>query len=107
MNRDMFFAEYILGEMEFLEGQFPKNGKEELINNPVLQRATLRSLEIVSDGVKYLSKNFKSNNLQINWNDIEEMGSSTIHQYSVIDWDKVYEIILYALPELKEAIIRV
>lgn len=107
MNKDMFFAEYILGEIGFLENQFPKNSKEDLINNPVLQRATLRSLEIIGDGVKYLSKSFKVNNRQIKWEDIEEMEDSFLLRYSVINWDNVYEIILYALPDLKEAMIKV
>lgn len=98
--------EHIVGEIEFLEDQFPKNSREELINDPILQRATLRSLEVISDAVKYLSQNFKANNPQIEWNDIAEMGDGSIHRYFTTDWDIVYEIVVYALPELKDTLVK-
>jgi uncharacterized protein with HEPN domain len=106
LNKDHFFLEHILREIEFLEGQFPKNSREELKNDPVLQRAALRSLEIIGNSVKYLSGNFKENNPQIEWKDIAEMGDDLILRYSAVDWDTVYEIILYAIPELKKTVIK-
>jgi uncharacterized protein with HEPN domain len=105
MNNDIFFLENIQVEIEFLEEQFPKSSKEELINNPVLQRAALRSLEIISDSVKYLSKKFKADNPHMEWRDIEEMGNGHMHPIFATDWDIVYEIVLYGLPGLKETVI--
>jgi uncharacterized protein with HEPN domain len=101
MNKDLFFLEHILEEIRFLEGEFPKNSREELQNDPVLQRATLRSLEIIGNSVKYLSLNFKAKNPEVEWKDIAEMGDDLIYSYSGTDWDIVYEIVVYALPELK------
>lgn len=106
MDKDLFFLEHILREMEFLEEQFPKNSREELKNDPVLQRATIRSLEIIGNSVKYLSRTFKENNPQIEWNDIAEMGDDLILRYSAVDWDTIYEIILYAIPDLKKTVIK-
>jgi uncharacterized protein with HEPN domain len=106
LDKDHFFLEHILREIEFLEGEFPKNSREELQNDPVLQRASLRSLEIIGNSVKYLSRDFKENNPQIEWKDIEEMGDDLMYRYSAVDWDTVYEIVLYAIPELKKAVVK-
>ena len=106
MDKDHFFLEHILREIEFLEGQFPKNSGKELQNDPVLQRAVLRSLEIIGNSVKCLSANFKEDNPQIEWNDIAEMGDDILYRFSAVDWDTVYEIILYSIPELKKTVIK-
>lgn len=79
---------------------------EELLNNPVIQRATVRSLEIIGEAVKNLSNEFKKDNPQIEWKEIAGMRDRLIHRYFTIDWDIVYEVITERLLELKETVVR-
>lgn len=101
MNRDPLFLEHILDEIEFLEQQFPKNSREDLLNDQVIQRAAVRSLEIIGEAVKNLSKELKEDNPQIEWKEIAGMRDKLIHRYFTIDWDIVYEVVINRLPELK------
>jgi len=101
VNRDPLFLEHILDEIEFLEQQFPKNSREDLLNDQVIQRAAVRSLEIIGEAVKNLSKELKEDNPQIEWKEIAGMRDKLIHRYFTIDWDIVYEVVINRLPELK------
>lgn len=107
MNRDQIFLKHILDEIEFLEEYFPKNNDKELLNDPAVQRFTVRSLEIIGEAVKNLSDEFKENNPQIEWKEIAGMRDKLIHRYFSIDLDIVYEVLRNRLPELKETVINV
>lgn len=43
MNRDQIFLRHVLDEIEFLEEYFPENSDKELLNDPAVQRFTVRS----------------------------------------------------------------
>ncbi len=105
MNRDQIFLRHILEEIEFLEGHFPENAEKGLLNDPAVQRFTVRSLEIIGEAVKNLSESFKEDNPQIEWKEIAGMRDRLIHRYFTIDWDIVYEVITDRLPELKETVL--
>ena len=47
MNRDEVFLHHVLDEIIFLENQTQSLKFEDLLSDPVLQRAVLRSLEII------------------------------------------------------------
>lgn len=105
MNRDQLFLRHILDEIEFLEEYFPENADKELLNDPAVQRFTVRSLEIVGEAVKNLSREFKKNNPQIEWKEIAGMRDRLVHRYFNVDLDIVYEVLTNRLPELKETVL--
>ena len=104
MNKDLALLGHIKDEIHFLEVQFPKNTQEDLLNDPLLQRGTIRSLEIIGEAVKNLSDDFKTHNSQIEWKEIAGMRDRLIHQYFAVDWDIVWEVIEKRIPELKEIV---
>lgn len=73
MDRDQLFLKHILIEIEFLEEHFPENAGKELLNDPSIQRFTVRSLEIIGEAVKNLSSGFKANNPEISWREMAGM----------------------------------
>jgi len=105
VNRDQLFLRHILDEIEFLEEYFPENADKELLNDPAVQRFTVRSLEIVGEAVKNLSREFKKNNPQIEWKEIAGMRDRLVHRYFNVDLDIVYEVLTNRLPELKETVL--
>jgi uncharacterized protein with HEPN domain len=50
-----------------------KNSREDLLSDPLLQRGTIKSLEIIGEAVKNLSVDFKTNNSEIEWKEIAGM----------------------------------
>jgi uncharacterized protein with HEPN domain len=104
VNKDLVFLKHIKDEIDFLEEQFSAVDEKELLSNPLLQRATIRSLEIIGEAVKNLSEDIKTNNTQIEWKEIAGMRDKLIHRYFTIDWDIVNEVIRDRLPELSETV---
>ena len=107
VNKDTALLEHIKDEIDFLELQFSKNTKEDLLSDPLLQRETVKSLEIIGEAVKNLSDDFKANNSEIEWKEIAGMRDKLVHQYFGVDWNIVWEVIQERIPELKEIVYRV
>ena len=107
MNKDTALLEHIKDEIDFLELQFSMNTKEDLLSDPLLQRETVKSLEIIGEAVKNLSDDFKANNSEIEWKEIAGMRDKLVHQYFGVDWNIVWEVIQERIPELKEIVYRV
>jgi len=84
-----------------------KNSREDLLSDPLLQRGTIKSLEIIGEAVKNLSVDFKTNNSEIEWKEIAGMRDKLIHQYFAVDWNIVWEVIQDRIPELKETVDKV
>lgn len=104
MNKDQILLKHIRDEIDFIQGQFPPNNKKNLLNDPVLQRATIRSFEIIGEAVKNLSHDFKEDNPQISWKEIAGMRDKLIHHYFGVDWDIVWEVINTRIPELERIV---
>jgi len=105
VNRDQLFLRHILDEIEFLEEYFPENADKELLNDPAVQRFTVRSLEIIGEAVKNLSQPFKEDYPEIEWKEIAGMRDRLVHRYFNVDLDIVYEVLINRLPELKETVL--
>lgn len=78
--------------------------KDEFIMNPTLQRAFVRSLEIIGEAVKNLPNNFKEKYYNMNWKEIAGMRDVLIHEYFGIDYDIVWSVVIEDIPELKKRI---
>jgi len=87
VNKDTALLEHITDEIDFLELQFSKNTKEDLLSEPLLQRGPVKSLEINGEAVKNLSDDFKTNNSEIEWKEIAGMRDKLVHQYFGVDWN--------------------
>jgi uncharacterized protein with HEPN domain len=76
--------------------------KDEIINNPVLSRAIIRSLEIIGEAAKKTDAEFKAIYPHIEWKKIAATRDKLIHEYFGVDYDIVWDIIENKLPALKE-----
>jgi uncharacterized protein with HEPN domain len=104
VNKDQVLLRHIKDEIDFINGQFPLNNKNNLLNDPVLQRATIRSFEIIGEAVKNLSDDFKDDNPKIKWKEIAGMRDKLIHHYFGVDWDIVWEVINTRIPEREKMV---
>lgn len=74
------------------------------MNDPVLQRASFRSLEIIGEAVKNISEDFKKKNTEIEWRKIAELRDKLIHHYFGVDWVLVWDVIENKIPELEKTL---
>ncbi|MHA8080243.1 HepT-like ribonuclease domain-containing protein [Aquirufa regiilacus] len=84
---------HILVETSFILQHTEQKSKEEVINDEVLCRAVVRSLEIIGEATKKLDDEFKSIHNHIERKKIAGTRDKLIHDYFGIDYDIVWNII--------------
>ena len=84
---------HILVETTFILQHTEQKSKEEFINDEVLCRAVVRSLEIIGEATKKLDDEFKSIHNHIEGKKIAGTRDKLIHDYFGIDYDIVWNII--------------
>jgi uncharacterized protein with HEPN domain len=79
------------------------NGKtqREVIDDEILCRAIVRSLEILGEAARKLDDEFKARHPQIEWRKMAGTRDRLIHHYFGVDYDIVWDIIENKLPELQ------
>jgi len=106
VSRDEVFLRHILDEIKFLGDQCKGLELHELMEDEVLKRACIRSLEIIGEAVKKLSESFKNKHPELEWRKIAGLRDVLIHHYFGVDWDIVWDIIRNKIPDLEEKIRR-
>lgn len=104
VNKDKFFLDHIFDEIDFINAYFSNLEFEELKNDPVLQKALLKSLENIGEAVKNISEDYKNNNPEIEWRKIAGLRDKLIPHYFGVDWDLVWDVIQNKIPELDKNI---
>lgn len=95
---------HILEETSFVLDSTTGKSKEDVINDPILSRALVRSLEIIGEASNKVDPDFKSLNPHVQWRKMSGTRNRLIHDYFGIDYDIVWDIIISKLPDLKNDI---
>lgn len=104
MKNNEVFLKHIVDELDFIIKECKNLDFTELVENAVLKRAIARSLEIIGEAVKNISKDFKNEHTEIDWKKVTGLRDKLIHQYFGIDWNIVWDVIENKIPELREKI---
>lgn len=67
----------------------------------MIQDAVVRQLEIIGEGTKRITKDFRNNNPEIPWADMAGMRDILIHDYIDVDLDIVWKTASESIPKLK------
>ena len=71
-----------------------------LQNDQLVNRAVVRSFEVIGEAVKRLSPEFQATHPTIDWRGYARMRDRLIHQYNRVDWRIVWEVVQNELPDL-------
>jgi uncharacterized protein with HEPN domain len=93
-------VQHILVETSFILQHTNKKSKADVVNDEVLCRAVVRSLEIIGEAAKKLDEEFKSTNSHIEWKKLAGTRDKLIHDYFGIDYDIVWDIIETKIQDL-------
>ena len=93
-------VQHILVETTFILQHVENKTKEQVINDEVLCRAVVRSIEIIGEASKKIDDNFKSIHNHIEWKKMSGTRDKLIHDYFGIDYDIVWDIIESKIPDL-------
>ena len=98
------YLKHILQECEFLIENSSNLTFEEFVNDPVLSRAFVRSLEVIGEAVKKLPMEVRKKYPEVPWRNISEMRDVLIHDYFGIKYEIVWKTVRERIPDLKEQV---
>lgn len=98
------FIKHIRDEVSFILSNTKEISQNDFVNDEVLSRAILRSIEIIGKACKKLPTEFRTKYPKIDWKEMAGTRDKLIHDYFGVDYDIVWDIIKNELPELQTEI---
>lgn len=94
------FIRHIFDETEFIINNTSSVSFSDFMDNEVLQRAIIRSLEIIGEASKKVDVEFKNQFPEIEWRNMSQMRDKLIHHYFVVDYEIVWDVVKNRIPGL-------
>ncbi|MHB1050801.1 MAG: HepT-like ribonuclease domain-containing protein [Bacteroidota bacterium] len=106
-HSEIEFLKHIRDEAQFILEHTRSLSKEEFLRDEVMKRASTRSLEIIGEAVKSLSKEFRELHPTIEWKKIAGTRDVLIHDYMTVDYELVWDIVQKKIPGLHSTILKI
>ena len=98
------YIRHILQECNFVVGATMGMDEVSFSKDEVMQRAVVRSLEIIGEASKKVSDEYKFKYPEIDWKGMVGMRDKLIHHYFGVDYATVWDAIKTEIPKLKKEI---
>lgn len=92
--------------MEFLAENCADVEIQDLMEDKVLSRACLKSLEIIGEASRNISEDLKKAHPEIPWRQMTGMRNKLVHHYFGVDWEIVEDALKNELPEIRSNLLR-
>jgi uncharacterized protein with HEPN domain len=98
------YLRHIRAEAEFLAEHAATLSKAEFLEDELLRRAFVRSIEIIGEAAKQVPEDFRAKHPQVSWRIMAGMRDRLIHAYFAVDYDIVWDVAANRAAELKEMV---
>lgn len=108
MKQPLEYLKHIDDECNFILSAVSENAEwDDFIQDEILKRAVVRSLEIIGEATKKITADFKVKWNSIKWKNMAGMRDRLIHDYMGINYVIVWDVAKNKIPELSEQIKKV
>jgi len=80
--------------------------KQDLMEDKVLSRACLKSLEIIGEASRNISEDLRMAHPEVPWRQMTGLRNKLVHRYFGVDWEIVADVLKNELPGLRQDILR-
>jgi uncharacterized protein with HEPN domain len=101
------FIRHMIDECAFIIKASHGKTQDDIINDEIICRAVVRSLEIIGEATKNLSKDFTAKYPHIDWKHMAGMRDRLIHFYFGVNYEIVCDTIFNDIPELHNELKRI
>jgi len=92
--------------MDFLMENCSAIDAHELMEDKVLSRACLKSLEIIGEASRNISEDLRMAHPEVPWRQMTGLRNKLVHHYFGVDWEIVADVLKNELPGLRQDILR-
>ena len=94
------FLKHIADECTYLLSISQELTKGDFLDDEILKRAVVRSLEIIGEATKKIPADFKVKWNSIQWKNMAGMRDRLIHDYIGVNYSIVWDVLINKIPEL-------
>lgn len=98
------YLQHILDEASYLAAHTQGLTRERFLTDATLQRAFVRSLEVIGEAAKQVPEAVRACQPDIEWRAIAGMRDRLIHGYFGVDYEIVWDAVVNKVPALAERI---
>ena len=95
------YLRHILDEIDYILSKTSGTDYESFLKDETLQRAFVRSLEVIGEAAKKLPDHIRAGQSDIEWRKITGMRDRLIHDYFGVDYTIVWDVAVNKLPDLR------
>ena len=104
---ELAYLKHMLDEVHYLEGRSVGLERGAFLADPTLQRAFVRSLEIIGEAAKHIPDALRVRHPSVPWRAMAGLRDRVIHDYLGVDYEIVWDVVANKVPALRQDLERI